>query len=314
MKLIDVTLRDGGHQNNFNWPINFAKDLYKTISKCREISYIELGYWKQKAKSVKKFYNLNYSTVKKITGNKNLKNISVMIDYHYCSKNIKDYPTIKQNKISMIRICSRKEDIEKALKFADKLKIYTKLNISFNVFNTTNYAKKELIGVCKKIIKSKIDCVYFADTHGDIDLNKDFKKFTLPFKILKKNKKKIGFHLHDHSGKGFYNFKLLNKFNINISDASIRGMGKGFGNLRMENVIKKKNLKNIVSLIKKYEKILTMYQNPYTLITSKYAISDNYATEASNKNISISKFDKICSKIKGREKDSYNKDYISLKY
>ena len=49
-----------------------------------------------------------------------------MIDYHYCSKKISDYPDDSQKEIAMIRICSRKEDIPKALKFAENLKKYTK--------------------------------------------------------------------------------------------------------------------------------------------------------------------------------------------
>ena len=47
MKIIDVTLRDGGFVTNFDWPIQFAKDYYNTLSEINSISYIELGYWKQ---------------------------------------------------------------------------------------------------------------------------------------------------------------------------------------------------------------------------------------------------------------------------
>ena len=88
-----------------------------------------------------------------------------MIDYHYCSKNLHDYPTNKQKEIAMIRMCSRKEDIKKALEFGERLKKYTKINVSFNVFNAANYSSKELLNTCKLIAKYKMDYVYFADTH-----------------------------------------------------------------------------------------------------------------------------------------------------
>ena len=135
MQIIDVTLRDGGHVRDFNWPIKFAQDFYTSISKIKEIKYIELGYWKQTAKSKNTFYNLNFEKVKKITNGKKLKNVSIMIDYHYCSINLQDYPKNDQSEISMIRVCSRKEDIPKALRFAEKLKKYSKLKVSFNIFN-----------------------------------------------------------------------------------------------------------------------------------------------------------------------------------
>ena len=142
MQIIDVTLRDGGHVKNFNWPIKLAQDLYSSLSKIPEIKLIELGYWKQTSKSKNPFYNLDFNKVKKITKGKKLGNVSIMIDYHYCSKNLKDYPKNNQRIISMIRICSRKEDIPKALVFAENLKKYSKLNVSFNVFNSTNYSQR----------------------------------------------------------------------------------------------------------------------------------------------------------------------------
>ena len=310
MKLIDVTLRDGGHAVKFNWSFKLAQEYYKILSNINKISFLELGYWKQTAKSKHPFYNLDQNKIDKITMGKNFKNISIMIDYHYCSKNLLDYPTNKQKKIGMIRMTSRKEDISEALIFAQRLKKYSKLNVSFNVFITTNYKKKELENVCKKISMTNLDFVYFADTHGDINLENMFDFFKDPIKILNKKGKGVGFHLHDHSGKAYYNFKMLKKFNIKMSDTSIRGMGKGFGNLRLENVIEKKYLVQIVEFIRKYEDKLTMYQDPYTLISSKWKVSDNYAKQARENNISIKKFDLICSKISGVKKDSFDKTIL----
>ena len=177
MQIIDVTLRDGGHVREFNWPIKFAQDHYNLLCKIPEIKLIELGYWKQTSKSRNPFYNLNFEKVKKITSGKKLNNVSIMIDYHYCSKVLLDYPKNDQKEISMIRMCSRKEDIPKALEFAERLKKYTKLNVSFNIFNSTNYNKNELLKVCKLVSKYNIDYVYFADTHGDMDLEKVYKKY-----------------------------------------------------------------------------------------------------------------------------------------
>ena len=71
MKIIDVTLRDGGHAVNFNWDISFAREHYNILSKIPEIKFIELGYWKQTKKSKHPFYNLNYDFVENITGKKN---------------------------------------------------------------------------------------------------------------------------------------------------------------------------------------------------------------------------------------------------
>lgn len=310
MQIIDVTLRDGGHVREFNWPIKFAQDHYKSLCNIPEIKFIELGYWKQTSKSKNPFYNLNFEKVKKITLEKKLKNVSIMIDYHYCSKVLSDYPKNDQKEIAMIRMCSRKEDIPKALKFAEQLKKYSKLNVSFNIFNSTNYNKSELLKVSKLVSKHNIDYVYFADTHGDMDLEKVYERFKKPLSILSKSGKKIGMHLHDHSGKGYFNYRQLKKYKINKCDSSIRGMGKGFGNLRTEQIIKPKYFNIVGALIKKYNDLLTMPQNIYTLITSKYAISDNYATKAQKINLDIKIFSKLCAKVKGKDKDNLNEKYF----
>jgi 4-hydroxy 2-oxovalerate aldolase len=313
MQIIDVTLRDGGHTKDFNWPLNYAKNHYKNICKIPEIKFIELGYWKQISKSKNIFYNLNYETVKKITGEKKLKNVSVMIDYHYCSKRLSDYPSFDQKEIGMIRICSRKEDILEALKFAEILKKHIKINVSFNIFNSTNYSEAELIKTCKLVSKYNLDYVYFADTHGDMDLEKAFPRFQKAISILNKSGKKVGMHLHDHSGKAYFNYRLLKKYKIDMCDASLRGMGKGYGNLKLEYITESKNLCVLTDLINRYDKLLTMPQNIYTLITASYKISDNYALQGKKLNVPILKFIKICSNIKSRYKDNYSDIFFNKK-
>ena len=43
MKFIDVTLRDGGHQHGFNWPLEFVERYLNSINSFSEIEFVELG-------------------------------------------------------------------------------------------------------------------------------------------------------------------------------------------------------------------------------------------------------------------------------
>ena len=79
LQILDVTLRDGGHTCDFDWPMEFAQEYYDLMCQLG-VSYVELGYWKQSAKSQNRFYKLNQDTVNEITGGKGKKNVSVMID------------------------------------------------------------------------------------------------------------------------------------------------------------------------------------------------------------------------------------------
>ena len=312
MNIIDVTLRDGGHAGNFDWPIDFARDYYRLVSGYKEVSFVELGYWKQSSKSNKDYYNLDIDKVNNVTQKSGLKNVAIMIDYHYCSHILSDYPTITQNEISLIRLCSRKEDIKGAIEFGEKLKAYTGLLVSLNIFNTSNYNEDELLSVSKLVSISNFDYIYFADTHGSINLKNDSKKFINAITILSEKKKKVGLHLHDHSGLAFYNYQKLFDMNVDFTDTSIRGMGKGSGNLKLEFIINKLDLVNLAQLILNYDNLLTIKPTPYELITSKHSVSDNYATEAKKLKLTILQFDNFCKRLSRLDKDSYNNELITL--
>ena len=100
MQIVDVTLRDGGFTCDFDWPMGLAKEYYNLVTGF-DIACMELGYWKQSSKSQNKFFNLDMDTVREVTGGRGKNNVCVMIDYHYCSNNLTDYPTNNQNEIRM---------------------------------------------------------------------------------------------------------------------------------------------------------------------------------------------------------------------
>jgi len=313
MELIDVTLRDGGHAVNFDWPVEVAREYYNLISSISSVTYVEMGYWKQTAKSQNRFYNLNMEKLVEIIGDNPKKKVAVMIDYHYCQKDLNEYPDKNQNVVGMIRVCSRKNDIDDALPFIQRLKDKTGLKVSLNVFNISNYSKAEIDFVAEKVKNYSLDYVYFADTHGALDFELDGKRFKDAVSVLRERNIKVGMHLHDHRGKAYSNFKMLKSIGFTGFDASTRGMGKGVGNLRLENVIEDKELINLMSFIARNEKKFTMRESPYGVITAKHSISDYYAYHAEKNKITIELFDEICKNIKGIDKDVFNMEKIIQK-
>ena len=65
-----------------------------------------------------------------------------------------------------------------------------------------------------------------------------------------------------------------------------------------------------MSIKNNYNTLLVMPPNPYTLITSKYNITDNYAAQGKQLSIPMKKFEKFCSQVKGTDRDSFNKNLI----
>ena len=311
MNIIDVTLRDGGFTCDFDWPIKFAQEYYELLSKL-DVDLIELGYWKQTAKSKNRFFNLNMDTIKQVTKESGRKNVSIMIDYSYCNKNMRHYPTDNQNEIGLIRMTCRKDMINGGVKFAHRLKEYTGLDVAFNMFNTTNYTDDELDSTLDVVLEYDFDIIGFADTHGHLDLNMDIDRYEKRFERIKDSNKKTAFHLHNHTGKSYLNYvKCLESPHIDICDTSIMSLGKGAGNLKLENVLNDKDVFLLNDFILKYyDSIFKKTVSPYYLVTGRFGITDHYAGQAKENNMSMVKFASFCSTISGLDRDNFNKNLL----
>lgn len=311
MNIIDVTLRDGGFTCDFDWPMEFAQEYYELLSKLN-VDLVELGYWKQTTKSKNRFFNLNMDTIKEVTQERGNKNVSVMIDYSYCSKDLNDYPIDNQNEIKLIRMTCRKDMIDGGVQFAQSLKEHTGLDIAFNMFNTTNYTDEDLDSTLDIVLKYNFDIIGFADTHGHLDLNVDIDRYERRFKMIKESGKKTAFHLHNHTGKAYTNYvKCVESPYIDICDTSIMSLGKGAGNLKLENVLNDKNVFLLNDFILKYyDSIFKKTVSPYYLVTGRFGITDHYAGQAKKNNMSMLKFASFCATISGLDRDNFDKTLL----
>lgn len=313
MKFIDVTLRDGGHQNGFSWPIEFVKRYLKSVEAFPEIDFVELGYWKQRGKFDGQFYSIDERLLSSVC-QMSTKNLSIMVDYHYCSHNLADFPSrINFPRLGLIRVCLRKEDIAEGYRFAKELKKYTNCKISLNFFNITNYEEIDLAFACDAAAKANADFMYFADTHGGLDLAENvemFKRFT---KLIKKTGTIPGLHLHDHSGKAYFNYRNLGNAGFDATDVSLGGLGKGLGNLKLEHVFDLRGREQILDHLIVDKELFHMPSGPYGVLTARDSITDHYAVEAERIGLNPSQFAKNLERITGSSKDNYDKEKINNK-
>jgi 4-hydroxy 2-oxovalerate aldolase len=311
MQYIDVTLRDGGHQNGFNWPLEFVKRYLKSIESFQEIEFVELGYWKQSGKFDGLFYSIEeklLSSLCKMTEKK----LSIMVDYHYCSHNVDDFPSnVKFNKLGLIRVCLRKEDIIEGCKFVNELKKHTKCKLSINFFNITNYNEEDLRHACEAASYSNADFMYFADTHGGLDLEKNSEMFKQYTKLIKKIGMIPGLHLHDHSGKAYFNYRNLLSAGFKATDVSLGGLGKGQGNLKLEHVFDLRGREHILDHLIVDHDLFQMPSGPYGVLTARDNITDHYAVEAERIGLVPSEFATRLEGITGSSKDNYNNKILS---
>jgi 4-hydroxy 2-oxovalerate aldolase len=310
MNLIDVTLRDGGHIVDFDWPDDFLEKYLAAVSKVDELNFIELGYWSQTAKSKNRFYNMNSANLEDICGKGLLKPASIMIDYHYCQKEMSAYRSEAFDKnVGLIRLCSRREDIEGAVKFGRELIDKLGVDLSLNFFNITNYSQEEVKYCIEHGKAAGAKYLYFADTHGALDLHKEAEVYGDYAKMVRDADMIPGLHLHDHSGKAYLNYCIGKDLEFGSFDCSLSGMGKGVGNLKMEHVVNPLENLSLLDLLSS-EGLLRMPTLIPGLVTSALSATDYYAVWSEKLDIKPSELAAILRTKSSSERDIFNKELL----
>jgi 4-hydroxy 2-oxovalerate aldolase len=308
MRLLDVTLRDGGFVNDFNWDLEKAKIHVDTMASIG-IHIIELGYWKQTEKSSNPFYNMDENILQYLS--KDLPNsvtVAAMIDFSYCSRDLQDYPCKGETRLELIRMTSRKSDFKEALLFAAKLKSHTGLQISFQVINCTNYSKNELTDVAAMIVGANLDIAAFADSHGNLNLFNDMDNYRPAIELFKNNSLEWGFHLHNHTGRAALNYWVLSAEGCDYMDGSVNGLGKGSGNLKLEEIVTNENLPKLLDyMVNVSAKEMKLLQPvAFNILCGRANVTDNYRKLGLHYNLKFDFFQAILNKLEGFDKDAYN--------
>lgn len=304
MKLIDVTLRDGGHQVSFEWPVEFAKNYLGVTTQSPDLEFTEVGYWKQKNKFTGRFYAVDEELIRKLDVDP--KKLAVMIDFHYCTKDLDSYPSESQHPIGLIRLTARHESILDALSFLDQLKKRTGALTSLNLFNISNYSHESLKHNLLRIGNLTPDFIYFADTHGALDLKVEGERFAEYAKLIKKTGATPGFHLHNHVGRALSNFQQLSTLGYVFADASLNGLGKGAGNLQLEHILSFDSITPLLDLWAKHADLFKMTRSPYTHLSGKLSSTDHYADQAEELNLTPRNFIKFLQGLNQIEQDNFN--------
>ena len=281
-KIIDCTLRDGGYYNNWNFTKNFANNYLSVLSQLG-INYVEIGFKKIiKSKDFGPFSRSDYSYIKKLKIPKNL-NLCAMADLSdfknesYFS-NINRIFTKKESKnIPLIRLACNYQDkniLEKVVKRLRK----NNFNIAVNLMKFTVLKNNEIINFFKICKKLNVNILYLADSFGNCDpdrlikISKELKKYF--------NIKQFGLHAHNNLSQALENAKTALKLGFGYIDTSLTGMGRGAGNLKLEEFLD--TVKNIPQ--KKNENLYSLIDKEMIPLMQKYNWGPNYHYFYSAKN------------------------------
>ena len=326
VKVLDCTLRDGGYVNNFAFGEGSTKKIISDLVDSG-LEYVEVGFFRNTKSDTETTVFTSFSDVDDFfpTDKKDSKFFAMIV---YGTFDIDKIPMKSQTKIDGIRVTFKKKEIDEALIYIKKIqeKGYV---VSANPTGVHQYSDNELLSLIGKINQYNPDIFAIVDTLGLLKSDELLRIFYLVNHNLNKDIT-IAFHSHNNLQLSFSNAQALLASNTKrelIIDASVRGMGRGAGNLCTElllqylndNFDKKYNLIPILKIIdEQIDKIYATnpwgYNVPYYLAASMKC-HPNYASFLTDKaSISVESMSEILALIPENKKSNYDEKLIQELY
>lgn len=236
IKILDVTLRDGGIVNSFYFKDDFVKALYEA-NLAAGVDIMEFGYKvSKKMFDVNKFGKWKFCDerdIRSVVGeNKTDMMISVMSDVGRVDIKEEIIPK-KESVIDMYRIAAYVHQIPTAIEMIEicaKMGYKTSCNIMALSKTQENNVRQalELLG------KSPVDVIFIVDSYGALYPEEIRRISDLYLGAGKKYGKQIGVHAHNNQQLAFANTIEACAMGVNYLDGTAYGMGRGAGNCSTE--------------------------------------------------------------------------------
>jgi 4-hydroxy 2-oxovalerate aldolase len=239
-KILDCTIRDGGLVNNWEFSVEFVRDLYAGLS-AAGVDYMEIGY-KNSPKLLKgtdsgPWRFLDEAFLKEVIPQKTATKLSALVDIGRVDED--DILPRSESMLDLIRVACYIHDVDKGLELVQKFhdKGY---ETSFNIMALSNVLEPELVEAFEEVAKSPVDVVYIVDSYGSMD-TRDIEFLVEKFRTLLPNKQ-LGLHTHNNMQMAYANTLAGVHKGVTFLDSSVYGMGRAAGNCPTELLVG--NLKN----------------------------------------------------------------------
>lgn len=321
IKILDCTLRDGGHVNNSDFGSDIIKEIAHGLTKAN-IDYIEMGFLKNGTFSEDQSSCNDVKEMSRwIPDERGHTKYTAMIrpDWYDIGQ-LSD----QKQKIDIIRFAFYYRDLDLMSKYAQ---IVRDRGYGFicNPVNVMGYTDERLRELVERLNKLQPEQLTIVDTYGALN----YEDLNRIYDIIEANLDegiRIGLHLHENQSLAY---GLLHEFlrikkpqRKTVIDASLLGMGRMPGNLCMEILAnhmnahyeEKYDLMELYRLIGTYiEPLKAKYgwgYNPAYYLTGKMNMHRSYGEFLIDKGLSIYEIAKLLIEVPDAAKDEFHKDVI----
>jgi len=239
IKIVDVTIRDGGLMNDHRFSDEVVRAVYRACVDAG-IDYMELGYrTSRRLASPDNFGPWKFCAeedLRRIVGDNDTPlKLAIMADAERCDYQDDILPK-SESVVDMVRVATYIHQIPIAL---DMVKdAHAKgYETSLNLMAASTVAESELDGALELICDSEADVVYLVDSFGSFYSEQIQYLLAMYLKKAKASGKQVGMHAHNNQQLAYANTIEAAIRGANYLDSSMAGLGRGAGNCQTELLI-----------------------------------------------------------------------------
>lgn len=329
IKVLDVTLRDGGCVNDFNFGQTYMEKIL-AAQEASGVDFIELGYIDEKGSSSGRTQYINERVIPECLLKHKKPGITYVAMMDYGKFNVDNFEPRADDGIDGVRLAFHKKDRENIVPLGRKL-----MDKGYKFFIqpmiTLRYSDKELLELIDLVNTELSDAsgFYIVDSFGEMRANDMDRILNLVDHNLILSMP-IGFHSHNNLQMSYSNAITMLQFPTNrniMLDSSIMGMGKGAGNLNTELLLEHLNLYygknyNIAPLLEVIDKVINQLHSefywgysPEYYLSSANHCTPSYAKHFYDKHmLPIDQVGELLGMIPEEKKISFDKDFAEELY
>ncbi|MCD7954222.1 MAG: aldolase catalytic domain-containing protein [Lachnospiraceae bacterium] len=330
LKVLDVTLRDGGCVNDFNFGQIYMEKIL-AAQEASGVDVIEMGYIDEnKGSASGRTQYIDETVIPKYIMKQKKPGVTYVAMMDYGKFNVDKLGQRTEDGIDGIRMAFHKKNRLDMIPLGRKI-IEKGYQFYIQPMITLRYSDVELLEFIELVNKELPDAsgFYIVDSFGEMRPNDMSRILNLVDHNLIPSMT-LGFHSHNNLQMSYSNACALLQFPTNrnlMLDSSIMGMGKGAGNLNTELLLEHLNLYygkqyRIAPLLEVMDKVLNQLHDEYYwgyapeyYLSSANHCTPSYASHFYNKHmLPIDQVGELLGMIAEEKKISFDKNYAEKLY
>ena len=277
IKVVDVTIRDGGLMNDHWFEDSVVKGVYESCIEAG-IDYMEIGYINSRAQfppgEFGPWKHCLEEDMRRIVGSNDTSlKLAAMADAEKSDYKTDILPA-SESVLDMVRVATYIHQMPLAL---DMIKDASDkgYETTLNLMAVSTVPESEVKSALEMLVRSDVGAVYVVDSFGSLYSEQIRALCTMFLEYCEGTPIEVGIHAHNNRQLAFANTIDAAILGANCVDASFAGLGRGAGNCQMELLLgflhnPKFRLRPVLKCIEQYieplrSKLLWGYDYPYMI-------------------------------------------------